>query len=84
MDDNFLRMASNANWTDVKVSYKFSSLDDSEIKTSSIGTSLLTYFILVMMTLGVVGTILELTRLGDISNLDYKRLDKMSRFESIK
>jgi hypothetical protein len=84
MDDNFLRMASNANWTDVKVSYKFSSLDDSEIKTASIGTSLLTYFILVMMTLGVVGTILELTRLGDISNLDYKRLDKMSRFESIK
>lgn len=37
-----------------------------------------------MITLGCAGCVIELTHIGDIPELDYKRLDPVSKFVSIK
>ncbi len=41
-------------------------------------------FILALFLLGIVGTIIELTKWGDISNIDYKRFTPVQGFKSIK
>lgn len=86
MTPRFTVMAENANWTDVNVSYRFSSRDDVDIHNSGsgIGLKVIMIFVLTLMGLGVAGTIIELTHIGDVSNLDYKRLDPAAKFVSIK
>jgi len=36
------------------------------------------------MALGVAGTILELTKIGDIPDLDYERLEPVAKFVNIR
>lgn len=86
MNDHFMSMAQNANWTDVSVSYKFSSRDDTEFnsKPSSVGMIVVLMFVAVMILVSVAGTIVELTKIGDKKGLDYKRLNPVAKFQSIK
>jgi hypothetical protein len=86
MSPKFVSMAENANWTDVTVSYRFSSRDDVKIHASGtgLGIQIITIFVLTLMGLGVAGTIVELTHIGDQPNLDYSRLAPASKFVSIK
>ena len=79
-------MAENANWTNVQVSYRFSSRDDKAIKAEStpIGVSIISVVVLALMALGIAGTVIELTHIGDVPNLDYKRLEPVAKFVSIK
>jgi hypothetical protein len=86
MTPGFTRMAENANWTDVTVSYRFSSRDDAAMQKQSagVGTTIVTIAVLTMVGLGIAGTVVELTPLGDQGGLDYKRLNPMSKFVTIK
>jgi len=79
-------MAGNASWTNVTVSYRFSSRDDAVMmnKPMSGGLALVLGFLIIMMILGISGTIIELTKVGDVPELDYKRLSPTSKFVSIK
>lgn len=49
-----------------------------------IGVSIISVCVLTLIALGIVGTVIELTHLGDIPNLDYKRLAPVAKFVSIK
>lgn len=86
MKARFVAMAQNANWTDVSVSYRFSSLDDAEIKDEAIpfGLTIIKYLFFLLIFLGIAGTVIELSHLGDIPDLDYKRLGPVQRFKTIR
>ena len=86
MSDKYINMSLAANWTNPSVTYRFSSRDDEKMMSqpASAGLSLVLGAILIMMTLGIAGTVIELTRIGDVAGLDYKRLDPVSKFVSIK
>ncbi len=87
MSDKYKNMAIAANWTgDIQVSYRFASRDDTVMASqpASVGLVLLLVLIIVMMTLGCGSMVIELTHVGDLPNLDYKRLVPASKFVSIK
>ena len=86
MNQHFEDMAAGANWTDVKVSYRFSSRDDTAVASQpfSGAVKFLLAFMLIMVLLSVTATIIELTRIGDLKGIDYKRLDPVAKFVNIK
>jgi hypothetical protein len=51
---------------------------------ASVGLVLVLILIIAMMVIGCTGTLIELTHIGDIPDLDYKRLVPASKFVSIK
>ena len=77
MVPHFTNMAVKANWTDVNVKYRFATRDDTQVQAQSAtpAAKILFIFVVVMILLGVVGTVIELTKLGDVSNIDYKKLE---------
>lgn len=86
MSHKYTKMAEKANWTDTTVTYRFSSRDD-EIMMSqpaSAGLSIVLVAIIILMVLGIAGTCIELTKIGDIDDLNYKRLEPVAQFVSIK
>ena len=86
MNKHFEDMAAGANWTNVDVSYRFSSRDDTALSNqpSTGAVKFMLVFMIIMLLLSVTGTILELTRFGDIKGIDYKKLDPVAKFVSIK
>ncbi len=77
---DFIRMAENANWTDVTVDYFFSTVKNKEFSGSYSGGLFATLlFFILMLGLGIFGTCVEITKLGDVQHLDYKRLDEISK-----
>ena len=40
--------------------------------------------IVILMGLGIAGTVIEMSKIGDIHNLDYERLKPVAKFYSIK
>jgi hypothetical protein len=86
MTQQYIDMAGNASWTNVSVSYRFASRDDANLMKQPMtgGLALVLAFIIIMMVLGISGTIIELTKVGDVPDLDYKRLSPASKFVSIK
>jgi len=89
----FRTMACNANWTDASgscdgldVKFTFSSkfMDDLKTMDVPVGLTIIKYLFFTLLGLGVVGTIIELTHIGDIPDLDYKRLEPAARFKTIK
>ena len=86
MNEKYINMSLAANWTNPRVTYRFSSRDDAAMmaQPASAGLSIVLAAIIILMVLGIAGTIVELTRIGDKPNLDYKRLDPVSKFVSIK
>ena len=79
-------MAEAANWTETNVTYRFASRDDAVLMSqpASTGLSILLVSIIILMVLGIAGTVIEVTRIGDIEDLDYKKLDPIAQFKSIK
>lgn len=77
-------MATGANWTDVSVSYTFASRDnhDKASKFSTGGIIVLLIFILLII-LGIVGSIVELTKVGDIPDLNYQKLNNAAKFHTV-
>jgi len=72
-------MAINAGWENdslLNVSYRFSSRDDTvqASQPMSAGMTVVVASIIIMMVLGIAGTVIELNKIGDIPDLDYKRL----------
>ncbi len=47
------------------------------------GMSVVLVFIVIMMVLGIAGTCIELNKIGDVPDLDYKRLNPAAKFVSI-
>jgi hypothetical protein len=86
MNEKYQAMAEAANWTEPYVTYRFSSRDDHQMMSQpgGAGLSIVLATIIILMVLGVAGTCIELTRLGDIEDLDYVRLAPASQFVSIK
>jgi hypothetical protein len=86
MSGKYIIMSLAENWTNPTVTYRFASRDDENMMSqpASAGLSLVVGAIIIMMTLGVAGTVIELTRIGDVAGLDYKRLKQVSKFVSIK
>jgi|LauGreDrversion4_2_1035121.scaffolds.fasta_scaffold698801_2 hypothetical protein len=87
MNDHFKGMAVGANWTVEKVTYRFGSRDDTELATNPAHPTLIlliNIFLIVMILIGLAATIIEMTRIGDIPNLDYKRFDPVAKFVTIR
>ena len=86
MSDKYINMSLAANWTNPTVTYRFASRDDNIMMSepASAGLSLVLSAILIMMALGIAGCVIELTTIGDVHGLDYKRLNPVSKFVSIK
>jgi hypothetical protein len=89
----FRTMACNANWTDasgscdgLNVTFTYSSkfVDDLKTMDVPVGLTIIKYLFFTLLGLGVLGTIIELTHIGDIPDLDYKRLNPAARFKTIK
>jgi len=79
LNSYYQSMAVNAGWENdstLNVSYRFSSRDDvaQASQPMSGGMTVVVASIIVMMVLGIAGTIIELNKFGDIPDLDYKRL----------
>lgn len=77
-------MAVNANWTDAKVQFSFSSRDN-QAKNASFSTgAILTLLVFgIMIILGVIGTIIEITKAGDIPDLNYEKLNTAAKFNTV-
>lgn len=74
MDPKILRQTDMLGWKNVKIEYFMASNYTSEILPNSIPTSGISVFVLILVTfvlVGLVGTIIELTKIGDIPWLKY-------------
>ena len=73
MSDKYINMSLAANWTNPTVTYRFASRDDEKMMSqpASTGLILVLVAIIILMALGIAGTIIELTKIGDIEGLDY-------------
>jgi hypothetical protein len=49
-----------------------------------LGLTIIKYLFYVLLILGITGTVIELSHIGDIPDLDYARLNPAARFKTIK
>lgn len=72
LDNHFTSMAAGANWTNVSVSYSFSSRDNqAKASNFTVGPIITVVVFGMLICLGVAGSIIELTKVGDIPDLNY-------------
>lgn len=73
----FMRMAYNANWTDVSVDYYFASRTNEEMKSQK-GTGYVVMLALMglFILLAIIGAVVELSQIGDIEIQSYEELQK--------
>lgn len=84
-DSHYINMAQAVNWTDVTVDYYLASDHDSQQANQSSTGVIITLLLLgIVFLLSIVGTIFELTSLGDKKGLDYSRLNPIAKFYSVK
>lgn len=77
--------ANRLGWRNFKVEYVMQSEYTSTVLPASIPdnmTNLLMIILSVFVLLGLAGTVVELTRIGDIPCLNYETLDTVASFKS--
>jgi len=78
LSNTIIRMANNSNWTNVSVSYYFASEDNADLKSAwTNGFTTMISILLAFIFFGVISLIINISRLGDKSNLNYTQLDKL-------
>ena len=78
-------MAHGANWTDVQISFNMATqINDIASSSLTTGAILTLVFLGIMVSLGIFGSVVELSKIGDVSDLDYPKLEKAARFETVK
>jgi len=85
MDTHFRGMAQGANWTDVTITFNMATqLNNIAQSSLSTGAILTLVFLGIMVSLGIFGSVVELSKVGDVPNLDYPRLERAAKFETVK
>ncbi len=76
--------AKGVNWTDVTVSFNMATKDNDESKSSlSTGGALTLAFLGIMICTGIFGSVVELSKVGDIPDLNYPKLEKEAQFRTV-
>lgn len=74
-------MAENANWENASIDYYFASQANLELKSEwTLGSIVLIGIFCLFIILGLVGTIIELSRIGDIKEINYIELERNEKF----
>lgn len=72
-------------WKNVDISYNMSSYYTSTVIPSQIPDNMTNLFMIILVAfvlLGLAGTVIELTKIGDIPSLNYKALNEVATFRS--
>ena len=78
-------MMEDLNWTNVNVNYTMSSQFVETGVTEEVSHTMLNVSWLILLFfifLGFVGMIIELTKIGDVENLNYETLEPQAKFQN--